>query len=356
MGLQIKSMYDVLSNLIEWITAKTDKITDFNVGSAARTLSEAVAIQFEEFYFSMKQNVLYAIENSIYESFGFNLKIAQTASGYVTIAFEEPLPNGMTFPKGVVFCTSSIYGFIYYESTEECYAEQGLVSIMIPVQCKTPGTVGNIPVGAITTIVTTNSIIKSVSNEAAFTNGVNEETSAERKKRFQNYIKTLARGTRDAIVYGCLEVEGVTGAWCDDDYIGYVKLYAHNSDGELPDELRLKILNNLQNYRAAGIEVEVLPIVKRPIDLTLNVMIGNDYDTDTYNELLYSLVTSRMNEYSVADNFYISDIIYVVKSAYEDVVINISVGIGEDVILSENELIRPGTVTINCVKAKDWRS
>ena len=50
MGLKIKSMYEVFNNLVEWITAKTDKITDFNVGSAIRTLTEAISIQFEEFY------------------------------------------------------------------------------------------------------------------------------------------------------------------------------------------------------------------------------------------------------------------------------------------------------------------
>lgn len=356
MGLKIKSMYEVFNNLVEWITAKTDKITDFNVGSAARTLTEAIAVQFEEFYFSMKQNVLYAIENSVYNSFGFDLKLSQASSGYVTVEFEEPLPSSLTFPLGTVFCTDGIYGYIYFESTEEIYAEQGNISIMIPVKCKTDGTAGNIPIGAITTIVTTNTVIKSVRNEVAFTNGINEETSAERKKRFQNYIKTLARGTKDAIVYGCLEVNGVTGAWCDDNYIGYVKVYAHNSDGELPEELRQKIIANLQNYRAGGIEVEVLPIVKRPIDLSLKIMIGNDYDTNTYKELIYALVTSFMNEYSVANNFYMADIIHSIKSAYEDIVVNITVLIGEDTQIGENELVRPGNVTITCINMKDWRS
>lgn len=356
MGLKIKSMYDVFNNLVEWITAKTDKITDFNVGSAARTLTEAISIQFEEFYFSMKQNVLYAIENSIYTSFGFDLKLSKASSGYVTVEFEEALPSSLTFPEGTVFCTSGVYGYIYFESTEEIYAEQGCVTIMIPVKCKSEGTIGNIPVGAITTIVTTNTIIRSVRNTAAFTNGVNEETSAERKKRFQNYIKTLARGTADAIVYGCLEVDGVTGAWCDDKYIGYVKLYAHNSDGELPDELKQKILENMQDYRAGGIEVWVLPIVKRPIDLSLRIMIGNDYDTETYKELITALVTNTLNEYSVANNFYTADIIHAIKSAYEDVVINISILTGEDTQIAENELVRPGNLTISCVNMKDWRS
>lgn len=356
MGLKIKSMYEVFNNLVDWITAKSDKITDFNVGSAARTLTEAIAIQFEEYYFSMKQNVLFAIENSVYNSFGFELKSAQFASGYVTINFSEPLPGALTFPKGTVFCTSAAYGYLYYESTEELYAKEQTVTIMIPVQCKTMGTIGNIPVRAITTIVTTNSLIYEVHNESAFTNGVDEETSTERKKRFRDYIKTLARGTADSIVYGCLEVEGVAGAWVDDSYIGYVKLFAHDSSGELPEDLRQDILENLENYRAGGIEVEVLPIVKKSIDLSLSIMIGNEYDTESYNDLLLSLVVGFMEEYSVAKNFYIADVIHSIKSAYEDVVVNITVLVGHDTQIAENELVRPGTVVVTCINSKDWRS
>lgn len=356
MGLKIKSMSEVFNNLVDWITIKTDRITDFNVGSAIRTLTEAIAIQFEEFYFNVKQNVLYAIENSVYNSFGFELRLSQASSGYVTVNFEEPLPGSLIFQQGTVFCTSAIYGYIYYESTEEIYAPQGAVSLMIPVKCKTLGTIGNIPAGAITTIVATNTIIKNVYNEVSFNNGTNDETSTERKKRFQDYIKTLARGTVDAIVYGCLEVDGVTGAWADDSYIGYVKLYAHDSNGELPSELRQKIVSNLQNYRAGGIEVEVLPTVKKPLDLSLRIMIGNEYDTNTYNELFYSLLIKFMNEYSVSTNFYTSDVIHALKSAYEEIIINITVLVGEDTQVGENELIRPGNISVTCINMKDWRS
>lgn len=355
MGLKIKNMSEIFNNLVEWITTKTDKITDFNVGSAARTLTEAIAIQFEEFYFSMKQNILYSIENSVYNSFGYDLKISQAASGNVTVDFSEPLPESLVFPQGTVFCTSVTYGYIYYESTEEICAEQGSSSVLIPVKCKTTGTIGNVPNNAITTIVTTNPIISEVYNEKPFSNGTNEETSGERKKRFQDYIKTLARGTSDAIVYGCLEVEGVTGAWVDDNYVGYVKLYAHDSNGELPEELRQNILKNIINYRAAGIEVEVLPVIKKPANLSLKIMIKDDYDTEVYKNIIYTLINRHLNEYSVADNLYISDIMYYIKSSYDEVVINVVVESGEDIVVNNNEIIKAGDISISCINKRDWR-
>lgn len=355
MGLNTKNMYEVLKNLIDWTTIKTDKITDFNVGSAIRTLYEAVAIQFEEFYFAMKQNVIYAIDHAIYEAFDFYTEPSQKAKGVVTVYFEESLPATLTFPKGTVFCTSDIYGTIYYESTEEVDAEQGLLSIDIEVECTEGGIKGNVPDHAITTIVASNAIIRKVTNQKAFTSGKEAETLAERKKRFQHYIKTLARGTADAILYGTLDVEGVSGAYIDDNYIGYVVVYAHNSDGELPETLRENILKNLEDYRAAGIEVEVLPIIKKAIDVKVEIVIENDYNPEVYANNLKNILVGKMNEYTVGNDFYVADVIHMMKSAYDEI-INVKVVGGKDIILQKNELIRPGIIEVTCIKFQDWRA
>lgn len=354
MALKTKSMYEVFTNLVDWTSARTDKITDYSVGSAIRTLYEAVSIQLEEFYYAMKQNVMYAIENSVYDAFGFQRKEAVTASGYVTVYFEEPLPGDMKFPAGTVFSTGPSYNYMYFASTDDIYATVGTTEIMIPVECQTTGAVGNIPANTIDTIVTSNSIIKKVTNTTAITNGVDEETSFERKKRFQSYIKTLARGTRSAILYGCLDVDGVAGAYVDDSYIGYVKLYAHNNSGDLPDELRAAINQNMTEYRSAGIEVQVLPIVKHTIDIRLKVMIENDYDTERYAGLIKSLVWDSLEQYTVAHNFYQADLIHAIMAAYDDIVVNIEILEGSDTRVADNELVRPGEVNVTCVTVSEW--
>lgn len=354
MGLIIRTFNTVFSNAAEWVTARTDKLTDFNVGSALRTLFEAIAIQFEEFYFAIKQNVLYAIETAIYDGFGFPIKQAEAASGYVTVSFRSPLADVMCIKRGTVFATSGVYGYLYFESTEDIYAAAGSMAVMVPVQCKTDGDTGNIPAGAITTMVASSSIIESVQNETAFTSGTNVETAAERKRRFQHYIKTLSKATTDALIYGTLEVEGVAGAWCDDKYIGFVKLYAHDANGDLPEDLKKQITAHLQNYRAGGIEVQVLPIVKRPIDVSIMVMIGNAYDTQLYDELIKELVDRMLNEHSVSEPFYAANMIHTIMDAYDDIVVNIRILKGSDVEVEDNEIIRAGAVDVHCVTVRDW--
>lgn len=356
MGLRMRTFNDIFADGVEWITARTDRLTDFNVGSALRTILEAVSIQLEEFYFALKQYILYAIETAIYDAFGFPIIPAQRAAGYVTVDFSVPLADTMYFKQGTVFCTSGLYGYMYFESTEDIYAPSGSISCMIPVQCKTAGETGNIPANAITTIVASNSLISRVHNETALTSGANVETSAERKRRFQNFIRTLSKATRDALIYGTLEVEGAAGAWCDDKYIGFVKMYAHDANGDLPEDLRRAIQKNLLNYRAAGIEVQVLPIVKRPIDVSVMVMIGNAYDPKLYDELIKELIDRMLNEHTVSEPFYVANMIHAIKDAYEDIVVNILVREGSDVEVDDNEIIRAGNVSVHCVTVRDWRA
>lgn len=355
MALKTKSMYTILKNLIDWTTSRTDKLTDFNVGSAIRTLYEAVSVQLEEFYFRMKQNALYAITNSIYQSFGFERKMSTNATGTVTVSFRQALPSTLTFPVGTTFITSDVYGFIEFESTEEHTAAAGLISTTIPVKCKSAGTIGNVPQGAISVMMPTNSIVRRVYNESTFTNGRDAETATEHKKRFQQYVNTLAKATRNAILYGTLEVEGVTGAWVDDNYVGYVKVYVHNSDGELPDDLRAEVLKHLIEYRAGGIEVEVLPIIKVTINQDIKVMIEDDYDTEAYNTLIYNIVIAFLNDYTVGTNYHVADIIHAIKSSYEDVVVNVSMESSKDIELQKNQLVRPGSITVTCINRKNWR-
>ena len=355
MALEVKSMYTVLKDLIDWTTARTNKITDFNIGSGIRTMYEAVSVQLEEFYFRMKQNALYAIATSIYTSFDFDRKAAGYATGEVTIAFTRALPTSLTIPKGTKFCTSEVYGFIYFESVEDHYVKAGLVSTVVKVKCTEPGIIGNVPAGAISLIIPTNVIIRNIYNEGTFTNGRDAETATEHKKRFQHYINTLAKSTASAVLYGTLEVEGVTGAWVDDNYIGYVKVYVHNSDGELPEDLRAEVLKHLISYRAAGIEVEVLPIVKIEIDQNIEVMVGNDFDTDVYAGLIDTTVTKFLNDYTVGTNYHVSDIITFIKSSYEDAVINVVMPGAKDIELQPNQLVRPGNITVTCISQKNWR-
>lgn len=351
-----KSANELLKSLITWVSTGTSKITDFSVGSAIRTLLEAIALQLEEFYFNMHQSVEYAIENAVYSAFGFSKNPSSSSTGFVTLTFKNAIPKSITIKAGTLFSTNpAATPVIYFRSTEDVVVIAETKQALIPVECVTKGTIGNLPANTVTSMATTNSYVESVSNTSSFTNGTNEENNTSRKTRFKEYIRSLQRGTKEAISYGAKTVPGVAGAWVDDNYIGFVRVYAHDSNGELPNKLKVQILEVLESYRAAGIEVEVLPVVKVETDVSLNLILKDSTDVDNTVYGVENLVTNFLNNFQVSENLYLSNLLSMVTTSYKGVIANIEVLEGHDTDLQNNELIKAGTVTITGEYLGDWR-
>jgi hypothetical protein len=83
MSFQVKKFSSIVASLINWMSSNQDKITDFNVGSVARTILESVAIELEELYYQLLRAVEEAIEESIYRAFNFPRNPAERSTGLV---------------------------------------------------------------------------------------------------------------------------------------------------------------------------------------------------------------------------------------------------------------------------------
>ena len=355
MGLKLKSLSEILGDMATWISTNSKKVTDFNVGSAVRTLLEAVALQMEEFYYKMHENVMWAIENSIFHAFGFDMKSANAATGYVSMFFNHPISETYTIRAGTKFSTAAGTAKpIMFSVTNDTAVPVGASEVMLSVQCDEVGEIGNVPANSINCMIAPFSLLKGITNTAHFVDGSNAETKAERKQRFLRYIQTLARGTSDAISYGCLEVDGVKGVWIDDTKTGLVNVYAHDLNGELSDELRQAIIRNLENYRAAGIEVDVLAVIKKSIDMNILIIVHDDADAQMYASILEDTVTKYLDSFQVAKNLYLSELIRYTKNLYDDVIVSMKLEQQDDIFANQRELIRAGKINVTIIHSKTW--
>jgi uncharacterized phage protein gp47/JayE len=355
MGLQIKNVTQLFNSLATWITADNRKLSDFTVGSALRTLTESISLQLEEFYFNMKQNVEYAIETAIYTAFGFELITQEKASGYIKIRFITALENSIVIPAGTKFSTSLMNSkIVYYETTDDYIVEKGAIEAIVDATCVEYGSIGNCEIGEITNLVTISAVIDTIVNSTRFTGGREEETKTERQERFKLYLKSLGRATRDSIAYGVKQVSDIAGVWVDDNYIGFVNVYCHDKDGNLPAELKVRVEQALDDYRAAGVEVKVLPVVERVVDLNVTLVVADGTEMDTYLPGIKTLIESYLNDYEVSDDFYKSDIITLVMSNYGELVITLDIE-GNNVKTQKNELVLAGDVNVTYAYASDWR-
>lgn len=348
MGFKIKGSNEILEKLINWVSTQTDKITDFNIGTAIRTLLESVSLQIEEFYFNLKRAVEYAIKESAYEAFNFEKKGAREASGYVTIFFDGPLKKDLVIDQGTNFDTGDRKNpKAYYESVERVIVSSGSERASIKVVCTKKGEIGNCNVADICNINPSKPNIKYVANLEKFGDGVEKESEAERALRFKEYVHSLQRGTKEALAYGVKQVDGVAGVFVDDSFIGFVRIFAHDRNGNLPDELLKKIYEQVELYRAAGIEVEVTRAVIKEVSLSFKIFYKDSYSGKTYDEMIKNLIKDFIDNLRVGERLSVSSLISYIYDNYMDIIDYLEIDSYEDIEANNNELIIAKDIKVN---------
>lgn len=348
MSFRIRGSDSILQRLTTWVATNTKKITDFNPGSAIRTLLEAASLQIEEFYYDLKQAVQFAIKNSGYHAFGFEKYKAVKASGNVVILFEKVLTDSLLIQKGTEFNTGNRRSKkIYYKSTENVIIRAGVQSGIIPVECTEAGEIGNVSAGEINKMNPSNPHIASISNVNAFVNGKDIETDIQREMRFKEYVHSLQRGTAEAVAYGIKQVNGVSGVWIDDSYIGYMYAYVHDKNGDLTEELKKKVEQAVVDYRSGGIEVVIRPVVKKLVDIEFKIFYKPRVNTTLYDELIENLVSGYINQLNVAEDLNMSNVITTINDTYRDVIAYIDIMDSKDIKTVTNEIIRSENVILH---------
>lgn len=349
MGLKLKTFSEILNNMIGWMVTRGSKISNFAVGSVIRTILEAISLEIEALYYEMSKGYKKALQHSVFYSFGFNKRSATPSSGMVTVRFKSSLPYNMIIPKGYKFSTIPIRGkVIHFVATQDVACVAGDTVANVPVECTTPGLVGNVPSGAIQICVTPLPFTQSVFNRMDFTNGQEEEDTAEVKKRFTEYIQTLSKGTISAVQYGCLTVQGVTGVYVE-ERIGVLDIYLHDINGDLPSTLEKAVRDTLLDYRAGGVEVRILPVTKRSVDLYMEVILSPGFDGSKYQKMVQDSVTGYLNSYTVATSLRRADLIRYVMNIDTVAIQNVSINLNEDIIVENSEKIRAGVITVTVV-------
>lgn len=297
MAFQIKDFVSIGQSMINYLRATQERVTDFSVGSVARTLIEAPAIEIEELYHRMLAGVTEAIPVSIYRAFNFELIEATPARGYVVVTLGGPVQEPFVVPAGSLFKGKGLT----FISERDVAANLGDTVLHIPVMCDTPGAVGNVPAGAITESLTfTFPAGASISNDPFFS-GRDSETEEERKARFVDFIRSISRGTVESILYAARSamvysdtgapVEFVTRAG-HEEQAGHMDVWIYGSGGIASDALvaaAQRIVDGyvdeqtgemVPGYRPAGVRVRVLKMSERFVDITLHVAPLPGYQID----------------------------------------------------------------------------
>ncbi len=307
---QLKDMVSISAGMINRAKATQTKITDFNVGSVARTILESSAIEVEQFYQRMFYGILEAIPTAIYLGFEFALIQSTAARGLVTINFGGPVVEAFTIPAGTIFVNSS--NNITSLSVQSVPVAVGLLTINVLVECSQVGSVGNAAYGDINATKNYDFPIGSIVIGNAITSGSDGETETERKARFSQFITTLARGTNGAVEYGARMAQVFDANGILVDYVsrigflevpGTMDVFIYGANQLASTDLVVdaqKLVDGywdeinqtfVAGYRPVGIRVRVFAMQEQSIDaiFTVEMFAGVALDNTVKNNILNSL-------------------------------------------------------------------
>jgi len=282
--------------MLNRMRGSTDKITDFQVGSVARTLIEGPATEIDQLYQQMFIGLREAIPVATFLSFGFDLLPSGTANGTVTVSRSAAVTQPLTIQAGTVFTAGD--GRRYLSVADVVWPAASL-SVDVSVRAETAGLSGNAASGVVS--ASEFFLNGEVITSGPMVNGRDQETDVEREARFADFVASLSRGTVAAVTYaasistvsaGGVATEYVTVVGVDENP-GIVRLYLYSSTGLPSAALLADAQRRIDGYRddafgvivpgfrSAGVRVDVLPAQEVTVNFSAQVKMFGGYTLDT---------------------------------------------------------------------------
>jgi len=183
-------------------------LTDINVGSVTRTVSEAVGREIATVYQQINQAYLGAFVDTamgkaldfVVAILGVTRKTKDFAQGLVTFFRDSAVAGDITIPVGTLLATTT--GDVIFETTQRRTLLRGQVRVDVPVRATDDfkGEVGQVARGTITQITQAVAGISSVNNFEAMTLGAEDESDEDLRIRAKAALPAIGKGTIAALI------------------------------------------------------------------------------------------------------------------------------------------------------------
>ncbi len=183
-------------------------LTDINVGSVTRTVSEAIAREVALMYQQINQAYLQAFIDTatgksldlVVSILGIARKTKEFAEGLVTFFRDSAAGDGnITIPEGVLMSTAK--GEATFITAQLRTLQRGQVRIDVPVRAteQSKGPAGLVAAGLINTLIQPITGISRITNFDETVLGADDETDDEFRARAKQVLSSLGKGTLGAI-------------------------------------------------------------------------------------------------------------------------------------------------------------
>jgi uncharacterized phage protein gp47/JayE len=349
--MYLKSYTEIFTDMRNWIIAHQNKITDFNEGSIATSMLEALAREIASLYNKTVSNIELYAQNMAYAQFEFERKKGTAAAGSVVFSRKAAGGTAVTIPERTSISTDG--GMKFITSMAGSIAAGSVNSPPIPAVSVEVGDIGNVRANNIKNIDNSIYGVDSVSNPTAFSGGINQETDEEYSARFTEFIIGLGQSSVSGIRATALSINGVRSVSLVEHFPaenGYnFTLYAENGSGGLPAGMKAMIEEvitgnkDVEGVRACGVNARILAPEIIKVNPSIQFRVDGTIPAGLIEEEIIKNVTSFMNSRKIAEP-YEKKTIYnmVIKQAGVVDIISIT---PESITPTPRQIIRPGTIT-----------
>jgi uncharacterized phage protein gp47/JayE len=351
MPLPLQTFDQLVQNQAAAILSSSDQLTDFSEGSILRSVVESNA--GNSIWIQGLISALLAVArlqtssdndvDTFVNQFGYSRSGAVAASGNVTFG-RSITTTPSSIPASTTRVQTSINQTVfqttvdtanpaYDPSTDSYIMDIGVSSLTVPVTCLTAGSVGNIQVGAIDTIVSALINVNTVTNSAAYTNGSDKASDPVTKQDFVLYLAGLSRATNPAIASAVASVPEVTRSKIvglenesGDEQLGYFYVVIDNGLGTISADIRDKVYAAVYAYHGLAIQFNVDRATQKTLSsITVQAIVdaATFASTPAKNAITASIKQNIVNflaTLEIGTTFYISRIAQIVYDSSEHVI------------------------------------
>lgn len=214
-----------------------------------------------------------ALDRWVYDRYQLTRK--EATNSVVTLSLQRSEAIGFTILEGSQFTTED--GVVFTTLNDVAFASNQLGPLTVIAAATETGTLGNVAVGTVTVVGTAQAdSTLEVTNPEAAAGGQDRETDDELRDRAREFFVTARRGTRSAIEFGALQVARVAQATAIETFQstdegglpGFrVQLNVSDPDGQANTALANEVELELDEYRALGVPVLVVPAIPQFEDI-----------------------------------------------------------------------------------------
>ena len=216
-----------------------------------------------------------ALDRWVYDRYQLRRKDAASAVATLTLTRTDP-GAGFTIPAFSRFGTAD--GQVFETQNAVSFQNGQLGPLSVLAIADQTGTDGNVPAGSIDQVLASlPDDTVAVTNAEPAAGGREVESDDALRDRARQFFVTARRGTREAIEFGALEVQRVDQATASeffDEGTGLpayrVQLIVSDPAGQANIALSSEVERELDEYRALGVPVLVVPATPQYVEITVS--------------------------------------------------------------------------------------